>query len=496
VNVTAWSDGLEVTGGGTGVVSHAGLGLLRCLSDKTGLTAGLSQALWSGRVLGHDRGRVLADIACVIADGARAISGFRVLSDQADAFGQVASVPTAYRTLEEITKGGPRTAAELIAAVSRARRQAWGQGIARHGKLPGIRVADMMLDGVTCIRLDATVTFAHSGKELAEANFKGFGHHPLLGFCDNTGEPLAWMLRRGSAGSNTAADHITLVDESAAALPPALRRNLMITVDGAGFSHKLLEHLDKLAARRGFTLVYSCGWELGAREKAAIRLVPADAWQIAIDHRGEVRERRADDACADLECGHRGCWIEEAHVTELTGLLREGPGGDQLKGWPTTMRVFARRERPHPGAQLSLFEHEDGYRYQLWVTNLPEDTRGWRGQCAYIDAAHRVHARVEDCIRTGKDAGIGRFPSRSFAFNQAWLTAAMIAQILLAWLKLIALDGKLATAEPKTLRYRVLHAAARQVRGGRRRRWKIAATWPWAAAIIQAWQRIHALPDP
>ena len=90
MNVTAWSNGLEVTGCGSGVVSHAGLGLVRRLADKTGLTGGLSRALWSGRVLGHDRGRVLADISCVIADGARAISDFRVLADQKEAFGQVA----------------------------------------------------------------------------------------------------------------------------------------------------------------------------------------------------------------------------------------------------------------------------------------------------------------------------------------------------------------------------------------------------------------------
>jgi hypothetical protein len=496
VNVTAWAGGLEVTGDGTGIVSHAGLGLLRRLADKTGLTKGLSQALFSGRLLHHDRGRVLADISCAIADGARAVSDFRVLADQAAAFGQVASVPTAYRTLEEITKGGARLERKLVAAVNTARRYAWTQVVARHGKLPGVRVADRTLEGVTCIRIDATVTPAHSEKELAEGNFKGFGHHPLLSFCDNTGgEPLAWMLRKGSAGSNTAADHIGLVDASVAALPPAYRRNLMVTVDGAGFSHKLLEHLDKLASRRGHTLIYSCGWELDQREKAAIRLVPEHAWEIAIDHRGEVRERRADDACSNLECGHRACWIEEAHVTELTGLLREGPGGDQLEGWPEPMRIFARRERPHPGAKLSLFEHEDGYRYQLWVTNLPAGTRGWRGQNAYIDAGHRVHARVEDSIRTGKQTGIGRFPSHDYTLNQAWLTAAMMAQILLAWLKLLALDGDLAKAEPKTLRYRVLNAAARLVRGGRRRRWKIAANWPWAEPIARAWQRICALPD-
>jgi hypothetical protein len=496
VNVTAWSKGLEVSGDGTGIVSHAGLALLRRLADRTGLTGGFARALASGRLVGHDRGRVLADISCAIAGGARGISDFRVLADQKEAFGQVASVPTAYRTLEEIAKGGARTERKLTAAVNAGRRFAWAQVVARHGKLPGVRVADKVLEGVTCIRIDATVTPAHSDKELAEANFKGFGHHPLLGFCDNTGgEPLAWMLRKGSAGSNTAADHIAIVDAAVAALPPAFRRNLMVTVDGAGFSHKLIEHLDKLAARRGHTLIYSAGWELDDREKAALRLVPDDAWQIAIDHRGEIRERRSDDACADTGCAHRACWIEEAHITELTSLLRHGPAGDQLDGWPQSMRIFARRERPHPGAKLSLFEHADGYRYQLWVTNLPAATRGWRGQNAYIDAAHRVHARVEDAIRTGKNTGIGRFPSHEYAFNQAWLTAAMTAQILLAWLKLLALDGDLAKAEPVTLRYRVLHAAARLIRGGRRRRWKIAANWPWAEAITRAWQRITALPD-
>jgi hypothetical protein len=134
-------------------------------------------------------------------------------------------------------------------------------------------------------------------------------------------------------------------------------------------------------------------------------------------------------------------------VSELTGLLREGPGADQLAGWPAGMRIFARRERPHPGAQLSLFEEADGWRYSLWVTNLPATVRGWRGQLAYIDATHRVHARVEDAIRTGKDYGIGKFPSHDLAVNSAWLTASLTAATLLAWLKLLALDGDLARAE-------------------------------------------------
>src|SRR5271157_3785912 len=464
MQTTGWSRGLEVSGGGQGVVSHAGLVLLRHLADKTGLTGGLSRALATPRFLVHDRGRVMADLACAVADGARVISDFRVMRDQRELFGLVASVPTAWRTLAGIARGGAR--------------------------------ADRILDGVTCIRLDATVTFAHSDKELAEANFKGYGHHPLLAVCDNTGgEPLAWMLRRGSAGSNTAADHLELLDAAIAAVPPGFRRKLMVTCDGAGASHALVKRLDTLAARRGYEVIYSVGWALGEREKTALRLVPEQAWQAAVDGRGEVRERRADDACANLSCAHRACWIEEAHVTELTGLLRHSAGGDQLRAWPAAMRVFARRERPHPGAQLTLFEAADGWRYSLWATNRPADTRGWLGQAAYIDVAHRVQARVEDAIRTGKDAGLGHFPSFDFGINAAWLTAAMTGQILLAWLKLLALDGDLAKAEPKTLRYRVLHSAGRLVRGGRKRRLKIQATWPWAEAITAAWQRIDALPQ-
>ena len=495
MHATGWSRGLEVTGGGSGVVSHAGLVLLRQLADRTGLTAGLSSALPSP-LGGHDRGRVFSDLACAIADGARVISDFRVMGDQRELLGPVASVPTAWRALREIAAGGDRRRRKITAAVNKARRHAWAQGIARHGGLPPVRVADRRLDGVTCIRLDATVVTAHSDKELAEPDFKGYGHHPIIAACDNVAEPLAWMLRPGSAGSNTAADHLRLLGDAITALPPALRRKLMITCDGAGASHALVKELDRLAARHGYQLVYSVGWELGAREKAAIGMVPEHAWQAAIDGKGQVRERRADDACGNQRCAHRECWIEEAHVAELTGLLREGPDGDQLKGWPKTMRVFVRRERPHPGAQLSLFEAADGWRYSLWVTNLPAATRGWRGQCAYIDAAHRVHARVEDVIRTGKNTGLGHFPSHDYGLNKAWLDAAMIACILLSWLKFLALDGDLARAEPKTLRYRVLHAGARLVRGGRRRTLKIAATWPWAEEIVTAWQRVQAIPHP
>ena len=493
---TVWSKSLDVTAGGQGIVSHAGVVLLRALADRTGLTSGLSKALARRRFIPlHDRGRVLADLAVAIADGATVISDFAVLAGQREVLGPVASVPTVWRALEEIAGGGKATARRVTAAVNAARIRAWEGIVARHGQMPGVRIADQVLDGVICIRLDATVTPACSEKEGAEANFKGFGHHPLLAYCDNTDEALAGMMRPGGAGSNTATDHLRVLDEAITAVPAKYRRKLMVTLDGAGASHDLIKYLDKLAARRGYQLTYSVGWALGERERDAVTGVPAQAWEQAVDGRGEVRERRADDACARRDCGHRRCWVEEAHVTELTALLRQGRGGDQLAAWPESMRVFARRERPHPGAQLTLFETRDGWRYTLWVSNLPAAGRGWRSRVTYIDAAHRVHARVEDRIRTGKDCGIGHFPSRSLAINTAWLTASLLAATLLAWLRHLALDGDLAKAEPKALRYRVLHACARLVRSARRRQLRIPATWPWAGDITAAWQQITALPQ-
>ena len=70
---------------------------------------------------------MLADLACAIADGAEVISDFRVIGDQEELFGLVASVPTAWRTLDEIAAGGPQALARITRAVNGARRQAWGR---------------------------------------------------------------------------------------------------------------------------------------------------------------------------------------------------------------------------------------------------------------------------------------------------------------------------------------------------------------------------------
>jgi hypothetical protein len=199
-----------------------------------------------------------------------------------------------------------------------------------------------------------------------------------------------------------------------------------------------------------------------------IARTPKAAWLPAVDTDGEP--------------------VEHAHVAELTGLLPAG----MLADYPDRMRIIVRRERPHPGAQLNLFEEADGWRY----TAFPTTTR--IGQLAHLDARHRAHARVEDRIRTGKDTGLGRFPSHRFAINKAWLVAVMIANDLIAWTQTMLLHDQpaLAKAEPKTLRYRLLHVAARLVRGSRRLRLKIDRTWRWAETLARAFQRCAALPQP
>jgi hypothetical protein len=139
-----------------------------------------------------------------------------------------------------------------------------------------------------------------------------------------------------------------------------------------------------------------------------------------------------------------------------------------------------------------LFDTIEGWRHQIVATDTPPGT----GSIQFLEARHRAHARVEDKIRTGKTTGFGRFPSRVFAINQAWLQLALTGIDLLAWTQTLLLDGDLAKAEPKKLRYRLLHVAARITRTARRTRLAIAADWPWADALTSAFINLAALPRP
>jgi Transposase DDE domain group 1 len=454
---------------GKGVVSHVGSALLRLLGDRAGLTDRLSRAL---RVRGFfpdiDRGRILADLAVAVADGATAIDDLRVLRDQGGLFGPVASTTTAWRCLKEID-GAQLGRIERARAKTRA--WVWQQIVARHGRIPPAATCYGDLGTTIVVRLDASIVIAHSDKIGAKGTFKGtYGHHPLLATCDNTGELLVALLRPGNAGSNTGTDHVKVLDAALAQIPWPHRRDLLVTIDGAGAGHMIVDHITALNARHGYTVQYSIGFDLDERARTAISRLPHSGWEPALDAQGRPRD--------------------DAHVAELTGLLRHSAGRDQLSGWPTDLRVIARREPIPAGMQVSLFEQHDGYRYQLLATNTTT------GQLQRLEARHRVHARVEDGVRNAKATGLRRLPSKLWGINDAWCQVVALAVDLLAWLRHLALTGDLAKAEPKTLRYRLLHTAARITHGQRQRWLNIPPDWPWAGDLATAFSRVMALPAP
>lgn len=461
---TDWSKNVRVEVRGDDVVGHAGNAIPRMLSDSLSLTSGLSAVLSRPEVI-HDRGAVLRDVAVSIASGAQNLAGTAVLRDQRRLFGAVASVPTMWRSLGEIDQQG---IAEVTLVRNKVRQRVWESIEARHGAIPASRTCYGDLGTTIVIRIDASLIGSHSDKQCAAGNFKGgYGFHPLLAWCDNTGELLAAICRPGNAGSNTAADHIAIIDAAIVAIPPKWRHNVLITIDGAGSSHAVVEHVEKLNTRPGFSVAYSVGFDLDERARVAIGQMPDAGWQAALDATGRVRD--------------------DAQVAELTGLLRHSVGGDRLDGWPAGMRILVRREKIEHGTQLSLFEQLNGYRYQVIATA----TAG--GQPQRLEARHRVHARVEGFIRCGKDTGLARWPSHSFAINTAWVAAVAVAIDLLCWMRLLLLDGALAKAEPATLRYRLLHAAVRLIKRSRRLILRVPETWPWAQEFADALNRVRAI---
>ena len=301
------------------------------------------------------------------------------------------------------------------------------------------------------LNIDATLLSAHSDKELAAGNYKhGYGFHPLGCWLDETGEALAAILRPGNAGSNTACDHFTVLCSALAQLPAEdLDREILVRADIGGATHAFTSDCREANIR------FSVGYELTETVRQAILALPETAWTQAIDAGGEDRE---------------GAW-----VAKLTDDL-------DLSAWPEGSRLICRRERPHPGAQFTIFD-EHGYRHTCFLTDQ-------EGQdIAVLELRHRGRARVEDSIRAGKDTGMRNLPHYAFEHNQTWLEVSLIAQDLLCWMKLICLDSDLARAEPKRLRQRLLHVAAKLVRHGRRTRLRLDRR---LALIPTARRRIHA----
>jgi hypothetical protein len=366
----------------------------------------------------------------------------RAVRDQQVLFGPVASDATAFRVIDAIARD-PALLERLRAARARAREHAWSAGVA-----PERIIVDV----------DATLITAHSEKQGAAGTFKrGFGFHPLLAYLDQTREALAGVLRPGNAGANTAADHIEIIELVLDQFPRKVVEDTPIVVrtDSAAATHEFTDELR--AARVNFLM----GFDLTATIRAAILGLPEAAWRPAVRQDGDERE---------------GAW-----VAEITDRL-------DLSGWPQSCRVIVRRERSHPGAQLSFTDH-DGHRFLATLTDLD-------GDAVALERLHRARASAEDRVRAAKQTGLENLPFRDFDLNAVWLEISMIAQDLIAWTQLLALDGALAVCEPKTLRYRLLHTAARLAFHARRATLRLQRSWPWSHALAAAFARLAALPPP
>jgi hypothetical protein len=427
---------MSVTTGGAGVVSHVGARLLMDLADALGLSEGLSEAMAATKIRrrGHDRGQVLVDLAVSLADGARSISDLEVLAHQPELFGEVASVPTAWRTLEAIDEAA---LARIALARGQARRAAWEAGAD-----PGYYVID----------IDATMVTAHSEKQGAGPTYKGgYGYHPILAYLDATGEPLAAMLRPGNASPGNAADLVRVLDDALYQLPvDPTQTEVTVRSDAAGGSHEFVD------AARARGVRFCVGHRLSADWATMVMNLPEQCWVSAISSDGsEERE---------------GSW-----AAEITDYL-------DLSSWPPGTRAIARREEAHPGAQLT-FSDIDGHRYQVFITDLDAEV-------AFCEATYRGRGRAECAIRDSKDSGLERMPSASVSINGAWLITVLIAGDLLAWTKRICLTGELAHATPRRLRYALLHTTGRIVRSARTTTVRIAQGWPWAHELVDAFARI------
>jgi hypothetical protein len=433
---------VEVTSDGAGLVSHTGTALIAQLADKVGLTSALSARLagLKQRRRGHDPGRVIRDLAVMLVDGGECVSDLGAVREQNALFGSVASDSTAFRVVDRIA-----SAPGLVDAV----REAHARARARFWQLHGAPQR-LTLD------VDATLITAHSEKERAAGNYKGgYGFHPLQVYLDETREALGGLLRPGNAGSNTAEDHKTVIDRALAQIPAEYIETLEILVraDSAGATHGLVDYC------RDGSMRFSVGYELTEQVRAAILEIPANAWVPALDQDGSERQN--------------------GEVYEITDMV-------DLSAWPEGSRLIVRRERPHPGAQLSFTDH-NGYRFQAVLTDQLDEN------ITVLECRHRQHAHVEDRIRDDKDTGLSKFPFKEFALNEVWLEIVMLAHDLLVWTQALVLDDELAKAEPKRIRYRLLHVAGRLAFSGRRAKLHLQHTWPWAAELLAACQKLKTL---
>lgn len=454
------------------LISSSGALLIAEASRVAGLRHALSRALspWRALRATHDPGKVLVDVATAVALGGDCVADVAAVRAQREVFGTVASDPTVSRVFTALAGKTEADVDAAVVAIRAARAEARAAVWARRRPLagrPGSREG-----GQVIIDIDATLVTAHSDKQGAQATFKrGFGFAPMCSFVDHgahgTGEVLALDLRPGNASPWNSDDHASALDSALAQLPEHERGQVLIRADTGACSKMFLHKITHA------NLEYSIGFQAHETVKTAIEAIPEQAWRAALDGDGEPRD--------GAQVAELTAWMPTPMTQKRTS--RPGP-----IHWPPGMRVIARRERPHPGAQLRLTDH-NGWRITCFATN----TKGPGWTLAALEVRHRQRARCEDRIRALKDTGLRNLPFHDYAKNRLWLEVVALAADLLTWTQTLAFDHNEPARrwEPKRLRFRILAVAGRIIRSGRRRRLRLPRDWPWNHLIDTGWATIR-----
>ena len=396
---------LAISADGHGVVSHAGVGMLRELADLTGLSSQVTGALadtyrgpWT-----HAPGEVFADLAAAVADGADCVDGVGQLwGDRSHVFGQVASTTTLWRLLDEridathlpVDLRGARLCPRAGQAAGAAPDHDGGGMWMSMPPSPSITPTTRRTPprpGSTpseCTRCWCFWTGARSppGKlwpGCCVPAMPAATPPPITSLCS----VRRWSRCRRPTGR---------------APKTRMHQRFFICSDSAGATYALA------AACRKSGVGFSFGTAIDTRIRDATEVLnTAAAWYPAIDVDGGIRD---------------GAWVAEA--TDLV----------DLSAWPEGTRLILRKERPHPGAQLR-FTDSDGHRVTGYITDTPDGVVP--GQLAGLELRHRQHDRVEERIREAKTTGLRNLPFNSFDANKAWLEIVMTATDLVAWAKLI-----------------------------------------------------------
>ncbi len=438
-----------MTDRGVGLTSRAGLWWLAELADQLGLTAGLRHAMRRFLWRDHHPGTTMAMMILALADGATAMSDMAMLRGLRSLFGEVASTTTLWRTINRV---GPAELRDLIGTDADARAAA--------DALESVRERIV-------IDIDATIVCCRSDKQDAAGTFKrSYGFHPLLAVDVERREVLAQLVRAGNAGSNTAVDHVEVLGAAIDALPQRdaaghywhsdradVVTEIVIRTDAGGQTHWLAEECVERNCR------FSLGYGIDDRVRTGVMMTTDADWSPAIEADGTERD--------------------EAQVIDLTEWVN-------LDNWPDQTRLIVRRERPHPGAQLSLFDDIEGMRHTAHITNQT-------GDATILELAHRQRGAAEDVIRDLKACGYDSWPSDCIVNNQTWALLAAMAFNLMSRAQRLTLTRAYQRATPKTIRQRLLHIAGRITPNGRRLH--LDCDWPWTPTLLTGIKHAETLTD-